>query len=657
MRGFMTRPAIGWAAGAIIAVAAIFYLTSGPSSGPESAADAGTTAQQSAGAAGRPTEIVAADPALSADFDPEKPRHGSSLFGELKYGPDFPHFDYVNPNAPKGGLLRYGVIGSFDSLNLFIVKGQKAAGLGLIYDSLMTRSLDEPTSEYGLLAESVRHPADYSSVTYVLREGARFHDGEKVKPEDVIWTLETLKKNDPFYGAYYANVTSAEKTGEREVTFRFDMKGNRELPQIVGQMPVLPKHYWEGKDARGRDRNFAETTLEPPLGSGPYRVGAVATGRSITFERVDDYWAKDLPVSIGQNNFDRIRFEYYRDGTVALEALKGNRLDFRVENSARNWATGYETAAVQRGELKKEEIPSLNPQGMQGFAFNIRRDKFKDPRVREAFNWAFDFEWMNKTLFYEQYTRSYSYFSNSDLAATGLPEGRELEILEEFRSQLPAEIFTQEFRNPVTDGSGSNRANLRRAAQLLEEAGWTVKDGKLVNGKGEQFNVEFLLDEPTFERIIAPYRQALERLGIASSIRIVDTAQYQNREDNRDFDIIVQTFGQSVSPGNEQRDYWSCAAAERPGSRNVIGICDPVIDALINRVIFADSRADLVAATRALDRVLLAGHYVVPQWYAGVTRVAYWTRLKHPAVMPAYNIGFPTIWWMDESAPQAEESE
>ncbi|MFN3628303.1 MAG: ABC transporter substrate-binding protein, partial [Parvibaculum sp.] len=295
----MTRPAIGWAAGAIIAVAAIFYLTSGPSSGPESAADAGTTAQQSAGAAGRPTEIVAADPALSADFDPEKPRHGSSLFGELKYGPDFPHFDYVNPNAPKGGLLRYGVIGSFDSLNLFIVKGQKAAGLGLIYDSLMTRSLDEPTSEYGLLAESVRHPADYSSVTYVLREGARFHDGEKVKPEDVIWTLETLKKNDPFYGAYYANVTSAEKTGEREVTFRFDMKGNRELPQIVGQMPVLPKHYWEGKDARGRDRNFAETTLEPPLGSGPYRVGAVATGRSITFERVDDYWAKDLPGSIG----------------------------------------------------------------------------------------------------------------------------------------------------------------------------------------------------------------------------------------------------------------------------------------------------------------------------------------------------------------------
>ncbi|MDX5365462.1 MAG: extracellular solute-binding protein [Alphaproteobacteria bacterium] len=653
----MTRPVLGAAALAVIAVAAIFHFMSGPSSAPEGELEGASAAQEGAGAAERPTEIVASDPFLSPDFDPEAPRHGSSLFGELKYGPDFAHFDYVNPDAPKGGLLRYGVIGSFDSLNLFIVKGQKAAGLGLIYDTLMARSLDEPTSEYGLLAESVRHPADYSSVTYVLREGARFHDGEPVTPEDVIWTLETLKKNDPFFGAYYANVASAEQTGAREVTFRFDEKGNRELPQIVGQMPVLPKHYWQGKDARGRERNFAETTLEPPLGSGAYRVGAVATGHSITFERVEDYWAKDLPVTIGQNNFDRIRFEYYRDGTVALEALKGNRLDFRIENSARNWATGYEIAAVRRGDLKKEEIPSLNPQGMQGFAFNIRREKFQDPRVREAFNWAFDFEWMNRTLFYEQYTRSYSYFSNSDLAATGLPEGRELEILEAFRDRLPAEVFTQEFRNPVTDGSGNNRANLRRAAQLLDEAGWTVKDGKRVNEKGEAFNVEFLLAEPTFERIIGPYRQALERLGIESSIRVVDTAQYQNREDNRDFDIVVQTFGQSVSPGNEQRDYWSCAAAERPGSRNVIGICDPAIDALIERIIFADSRADLVAATKALDRVLLAGHYVVPQWYAGVTRAAYWSRLKHPETMPAYNIGFPTIWWMDESAPQAEESE
>lgn len=657
MRGSMTKPVLGAAALAILAVAAIFYFTSGPSGNTAQGPVAGNTPDETeSGAAQRPTQVIASD-ARQEDFDPEMPRHGSSLFGDLKYAPDFPHFDYVNPQAPKGGMVRMGAVGSFDNLNPFIVRGQTAAGIGLIYDSLMTRSFDEPTSEYGLLAESVRHPEDYSSVTYVLREGARFHDGERVKPEDVIWTLEMLRTHDPFYGAYYANVIAAEQTGEREVTFRFDEKGNRELPQIVGQMPVLPKHYWEGQDARGRDRNFAETTLEPPLGSGAYRVAAVAQGRSITYQRVEDYWAKDLPVSIGQNNFDRIRFEYYRDGTVALEALKGNRLDFRLENSARNWATEYDIAAVRRGNLKKEEIPSLNPQGMQAFALNIRREKFQDPRVREALNWAFDFEWMNRNLFYEQYTRSYSYFSNSELAATGLPEGRELQILEEFRDRLPPEVFTEEYKNPVTDGSGNNRTNLRRATQLLQEAGWTVQGGKLVNGKGEQLTIEFLLDEPTFERVIAPYRQSLDRLGIRTSIRTVDTAQYKNREDNRDFDIIVQTFGQSVSPGNEQRDYWSCAAAERPGSRNVVGICDPVIDALIDRIIFAESRAELVAATKALDRVLLAGHYVVPQWYSGVTRAAYWSRLKHPETMPAYTIGFPTIWWMDGAAPQADEAE
>lgn len=667
MRGFMTKPAVAGMAIIILVAAAIFiFATSGPEpdanettqtgaeSGPEAAE--GTSGGQSprgdATIAGteRPNEVISSASAPD-DFDPTIPRHGSSLFAELKYGPDFKHFDYVNPEAPKGGLLRYGVFGSFDSLNGFIVKGQAAAGIALLYDTLMSPSLDEAASEYGLVAESVRHPKDYSSVIYTLRPQARWHDGEKITPEDVIWTFEALKKNHPFYNAYYANVVKAEKSAEHEVTFTFNQTGNRELPQIVGQLPVLPKHYWTGKTSTGAARNFAETTLEPPLGSGPYKVSNVQPGRSITYERVKDYWAKDLPVNIGANNFEKMRFEYYRDMTVALEALKGDRVDLRIENSAKNWATEYDIPPVKRGDLKKEEVPSLNPQGMQAFVFNIRREKFKDSRVREAFNWAFDFEWMNKTLFYGQYTRTGSYFANSELAATGLPEGQELSLLRKFENELPPEIFTEPYRNPSTDGSGNNRANLRKAAALLKEAGWAVKDGKLTNGKGEIMTVEFLLDQPTFERVIAPFQQSLDKLGIQSTLRTVDTSQYQNRTDNRDFDIIVETFGQSLSPGNEQREFWGCEAAKAPGSRNSIGICDPIVEELIDRVIYADSRAELIAASKALDRVLLAGHYVVPQWYSPNTRVAYWSRLKHPGKMPPYSIGFPTIWWMDSSAP------
>jgi microcin C transport system substrate-binding protein len=604
--------------------------------------------------ANRPSEVVASTPAFT-DFRPDVPRHGSSLFGELKYAPDFTHFDYVNPDAPKGGLLRYAVFGSFDSLNGFIVRSEPAAGINLIYDTLMTASSDEAASEYGLLAESIQHPADYSSVTYVLRENARWHDGEPVTPADVIWTMEALKAQHPFYGAYYANVTAAEQTGPREVTFRFNEKGNRELPQIVGQLPVLPKHYWTGKDAKGRPRDISAATLEAPLGSGPYRISNVAPGQHVTYERVEDYWGGDLPVNVGVNNFDRIRFTYFRDATVAFEAFKGGQVDLRVENSARNWATEYDIPPVQRGDIKRDEIPSLNPQGMQSFAFNLRRDKFKDIRVRRAFNYAFDYEWLNKSLFHGQYTRSGSYFANSEMAATKLPEGRELEILEEMRDLLKPEVFTEAYANPVTDGSGNNRANLRRATELFAEAGWVIKEGKLVREEnGERMSVEFLIDDPTSERIVAPYRRSLERLGVEVRIRAVDSAQYQRRTDERNFDIIIRSFGQSASPGNEQREYWGCAAADQEGSRNVIGICDPAIEKLIERVIFADNRDELVATVKALDRVLLHGHYVVPQWYLATTRVAYWSRLQRPERMPPYSIGFPDIWWHEGATPTDE---
>jgi len=662
VRGFMTKPVLAGAAIIILVIAAIFFFAG--DSAPDRDADmarpaAAQTEDRTASEASadpareaseRPNEIVT-QAVEAEDFDPTIPRHGSSLFGELKYAPGFRHFDYVNPQAPKGGMLRYGAFGTFDSLNGFIVKGQPAMGLNYIYDTLMTSSLDEPASEYGLVAESVRHPKDYSSVTYTLRPQAKWHDGKPVTPDDVVWTFETLKKSHPFYNAYYANVVKAEKTATHEVTFTFNQTGNRELPQIVGQLPVLPKHYWTGRDAKGQPRNFAETTLEPPLRSGPYRVGKVSPGRSITYERVPDYWGKDLPVNVGTYNFDEMRFEYYRDGTVALEALKGDRVDLRIENSAKNWATEYDIPPVRRGDLKKEEIRTMNPAGMQAFVFNTRRDKFKDARVREAFNWAFDFEWMNRNLFYESYTRTGSYFANSELASRGLPEGRELAILKQHEDKLPPEIFTEVYENPKTDGSGNNRDNLRQAAGLLKEAGWTVKDGKLANEQGEVMKVEFLLDQPTFERVVAPFQQSLKRLGIEATIRTVDTPQYQNRTDNYDFDIIVDTFGQSLSPGNEQREFWGCEAAKSPGSRNTIGICDPAVEALIDRIIYATSRADLIAASRALDRVLLFGHYVVPQWYSPNTRLAYWSRLKHPEKMPPYSTGFPAIWWADKAAP------
>jgi microcin C transport system substrate-binding protein len=578
-------------------------------------------------------------------------KHGLSLFDELKYPEGFKRFDYVNPGAPKGGVARLMAFGTFDNFNQVVagVKGSLAAGMDQIYDTLMVAALDEVSTEYGLLAEAVSHPADHSSVTYRLRANAKWHDGQPVTVEDVIWSLEVFKKNHPQWAAYYSHVTKAEKTGEREVTFTFDAPGNRELPQIVGQITVLPKHWWEGTDKAGRKRDVTATTLEPPLGCGAYRLKEFVAGRTVAYERVADYWGKDIPVNVGRDNFNELRYEYFRDSTVALEAFKADAIDWRTENSAKNWATAYDFPAIRDGRVVKEEFPILSSGGMQAFAFNIRRAKFSDPRVRRAFNFALNFEELNKQIFFGQYTRIKSYFEGMELASSGLPEGAELAILETVRDKVPPEVFTTVYTNPVSDGAESIRANLRDATRLLQQAGYEVRDRKLVNAKtGEPFTVEILIDRPEWERIVLPYKPSLERLGIQMSLRVVDDAQYENRLRQWDYDIVVANWGQSISPGNEQRGFWTTRAADQPGSRNLVGIKNPAVDQLVERLIFATSRADLIAACKALDRVLLWHHYVVPQWTYGKIRSARWDRYGRPDPLPKYGMsGFPTVWWWD----------
>jgi microcin C transport system substrate-binding protein len=519
----------------------------------------------------------------------------------------------------------------------------------LIYDSLTVAALDEVSTEYGLLAEAVMHPADYSFVVYRLRAGARWHDGVPVTVEDVIFSLDAYKKNHPQYSAYYRHVTKAEKTGDREVTFTFDGPGNRELPQIVGQLNLLPKHWWEGADKNGKKRDIAATTLEPPLGCGAYRIKDFVPGRTIVYERVADYWGKDLNVNIGRDNFNELRYEYFRDSTVAIEAFKADAVDWRTENSAKNWATAYDFPAVKEKRVLLEEFPINSSGGMQGYAFNIRRPKFADPRVRRAFNLALNFEELNKQIFFGQYRRVNSYFEGLELASSGLPEGAELAILETVRDKVPAEVFTKPYTNPDNSNPDAVRANLREATRLLHEAGYEIRNRRLVNAKsGEPFTAEFLIDRSEWERIILPYKPSLERLGIQMSLRVVDDAQFENRLRQWDYDMIVGNWGQSLSPGNEQRGYWGSQAADQPGSRNLIGIKNPAVDALLERLIFAASRADLVAATKALDRVMLWNHYVVPQWTYGKVRSARWDRFGRPDPLPKYGFsGFPTVWWWD----------
>ncbi len=588
-----------------------------------------------------------------AGADGQEPewRHGLSLFGQLKYPIDFRHFDYVNPGAPKVGTVRMIALGTFDNFNEVVagLKGSIAMGAGVVSDTLMVSSLDEVSTDYGLIAEAVAHPADFASATFRLRANARHHDGEPVTVEDVIFSMESFKKHSPAHAAYYRHVAKMEQSGEREVTFIFDAPGNREMPLIVGQLNVLAKHWWEGTDASGKKRDIGATTLEPPLGNGAYRIKDFVPGRTIVYERVKEYWGKDLNVNVGRDNFDELRYEYFRDSTVAIEAFKANVVDWRTENIAKNWATAYDFPAVADKRVVLEEFPQRSRGIMQSFAFNIRRDKFKDARLRQAFNFAFDFEEMNKQIFFGQYKRITSYFDGTELASSGVPEGQELEILETVRDKVPPELFVKPYTNPVGGNRENVRANLRESTRLMKEAGYEVRNQKLVNAKtGEALSVEMLTEDPSVGRIILFYKPSLERLGITVNVRTVDPAQYENRLRNWDFDVIIASWPESLSPGNEQRDFWSSQAADTSGSRNFVGIKNPAVDALIDRVIFAKDRAELVAATRALDRVLLWNHYVVPQFTIDRVRTARWDRFGRPDPLPKYaEPAFPTVWWWD----------
>jgi len=570
-----------------------------------------------------------------------EPKHGIAMHGEPKYPAGFSHFDYVNAKAPKGGTLKMAVVANgFDSFNPFDIRGVAAAGISTyLYDTLLESSDDEPFSAYGLIAESLETPEDRGYVVFNLREQARFQDGEPITAKDVKFSFETLTtKGHPFFRNYYADVSKVTIEGSHRVRFDFSGTSNRELPLILGQMPILPAHYWE-------DREFGENGLTPPVGSGPYRIGSFEAGRSITYQRMDNYWARDLGVRKGRFNFDQITYDYYTDDTVALEGFKAGSFDFRLESSAKNWATAYTGEKFENGTIVKEAIEHHRPTGMQGFAFNTRRDVFSDPLVREALAYGFDFEWTNKNLFFGQYTRTDSYFENSELASTGLPQGRELEILEPFQDQLDDDVFTEEYTPPETDGQSGLRQNLKTALELLRKAGYEIRDGKMVHGKtGEPLAFEILLFQKSFERVVLPFKNNLARLGIDVTVRLVDSNQYIQRLREFDYDMITQVFGQSDSPGNEQREYWHSSTVDAKGSRNYMGVSDPVVDELVNIVIQAPDREELVHRVRALDRVLLNGHYVIPHWHLTRDRVAYWNFLRRPAETPKNGVDLNN-WW------------
>jgi microcin C transport system substrate-binding protein len=578
-------------------------------------------------------------PALAQDGTP---RHAAALFGEPKYDADFKQLDYVNVNAPKGGHFRAAVVGSFDSTNAHIIKGVSAAGIAMLYDSLMSRSLDEPATSYGLIAKSIAIAPDRSAVTFELRPEARWHDGKPITVDDVIWSFETLRdKGSPFYRTYYKSVREAYKSGHRRVTFSFKRKNDKELPMIMGDLPILPKHYWtDGK------RDFSKTSLEKPLGSGPYKVRSIETGRRITYERVKDWWAKDLPIMRGKYNFDRITYDYYRDNGVAFQAFLSGAADFRQENVAKNWAQGYTHPRVRNGDIIRKSISHDLPTGMQGFIYNIRRPMFKDVRVREALNYAFDYEWSNKQLAFNAYKRSRSYFNNCYLASEDIPEGEERALLMRYKSRLPEELFTQPYKNPLNKGDGMIRDNLRHGLKLLEDAGWTLNDkGLLQNKKGNLFTFEILTDNPMFDRWLLPFARNLRRMGIIVRLRTIDPAQYQNRMTSYDFDMTITVIPQSLTPGNEQYTYWHSTQANVPGGNNIVGIQNPVVDYLVNRVIKARTEEDLIASTKALDRVLLWNHYVIPQWYSDQFRIAYASWLGAPAENPPYGLPVLETWW------------
>ena len=571
--------------------------------------------------------------------------HAIAMHGEPKYGQDFLNVEYVDLKALKSGSIVRSAIGTYDSFNPFILKGTSAAGIGALYETLTTGSSDEAFTEYGLIAKTIEWPNDRSWVSFIIREEAKWHDGKKITADDVIWTFNTLmEKGHPFYKYYYGDVGEVIKIKENKVRFNFKTNTNKELVLIVGQLPVLPKHYWENK-------NFEDTTLEIPIGSGPYKIKSFDSGRSITYELNENYWGfKDqTPIKVGKDNFTTIRYDYYKDRGIEREAFKSGEIDFFSENSSKEWATSYNIDAVKEDLIKKELIQHQNPQGMQGFAFNIRKEKFKDRRVRKALSFAFDFEWSNKNLFFDAYKRTDSYFENSELASSDLPSKEELYFLNPYYDVLPKEIFTKKFKNPVTDGSGYMRSQLQEASKLLKDSGWELVDGKLINSSTKElFELEILLRSPAFERIVFPFKDNLEKLGIAVEVRTIDTSQYQKRMETFDFDMVVQTFSQSLSPGNEQRNFWGSDAADTNGSRNVIGIKNYAVDGLIESLINAKSREELITITHALDRVLLWNYYVIPQWHISSYRVLYWNFFDQPNIKPKYSLGFDT-WWVNQN--------
>tara|TARA_B100001029_G_scaffold72388_1_gene59120 strand:- start:1431 stop:3260 length:1830 start_codon:yes stop_codon:yes gene_type:complete len=571
--------------------------------------------------------------------------HAIAMHGEPKYNKDFLSVEYVSNSAVKGGNIVRSSIGNYDTFNPFTLKGNSAAGIGLLYESLTVSSSDEAFTEYGLLAKQIEWPEDRSWVAFTLRDEAVWHDGKKISTDDVVWTFNTLmEKGHPFYKYYYGDVSEVIKISENKVKFTFSTNTNKELPLIVGQLPVLPQHYWE-------DKNFEETTLDIPIGSGPYKIKSFDAGRSITYELNTDYWAfknNIVPIKVGKDNIGTIRYDYYKDRGVEREAFKSGEIDFFSENTSKEWATGYDINAVEQGLIKKELISHENPQGMQAFAFNTRKEIFKDKRVRKALSYAFDFEWTNKNLFYGAYKRTDSFFENSELASNGLPSKEELAYLNPYIDVLPNEVFNAQYNNPKTDGSGFIRNQLQEATKLIKDAGWSLQNGKLVNSKGEPFEFEILLVSPAFERIVLPFIDNLEKLGIKASLRTIDSSQYQKRIESFDFDMIVFTFSQSLSPGNEQRNFWGSDAADTNGSRNVIGIKNDVIDILIEKLINAKDREDLITITKALDRVLLWNYYVIPQWHISAYRVLYWDMFNQPNKKPKYSLGFDT-WWINQS--------
>ncbi len=592
--------------------------------------------------------FILAGPVLAAENGPWLT--GTSLTGTPKHLSGFAHYDYVNPDAPKGGTVRQFANGTFDTFNPVPSQGQLGDGIGLVYESLLDASLDEDSTEYGLLADALAFPSDISSATFRMNPKAKWQDGQPVTAEDVVWSFEQWKALNPSQANYYHDVTKAEVTASDQVTFSFDVANNRELPNILGQLLILPKHWWQGTDANGKQRDISAGSQELPMGSGPYRIKSFNPGRTIIYERDPNYWAASEPSGVGQNNFEEIRYEYFLDPDVAFEAFKGDQFDWWNENIAKRWATAYDFPAVNDKRIIKELFPQsyANSGVMVGFVPNLRLPKFQDVRVRQALNYAFDFETLSRIRFYDQYDRINSYFYGTPLAASGLPTGAELEILNSVKDKIPARVFTTPYVNPVSGDPGKLRANLRTALELLQQAGYKLHGTKLVDAKGTQLSFEILLNGPTIQPIATAFQTNLTSLGIAASIRSVDSPQYTNRLRSRDFDMIYAGWAESLSPGNEQRDFWSSASASGGDTRNYGGVADPGVDALIDRLVLAKDRDTLVAATHALDRVLLANAFVVPSYTIRNDRIARWDRFDHPATLPAFAIGFPTVWWYDK---------